>query len=180
MNLESENRTKLQEFFAEEYRSLKVYVKSRIRDTANRDAEDIIQDVALKLFSGADRYAPINNVAGFVYKSIKNRIIDIMRSPKQEEAIEVSQDFVDLEAMLKSAGDHQPSEKVLLKLKTAIQELKPDYRFIILAVDFKGLSYKEISYKTGIPQGTLMSRRHRAMGILYKKIKEESTPRRDH
>ena len=71
MNSESENSKKLQAFFGEEYRSLKIYVNSRIRDTANRNAEDIIQDVALKLFSGADRYAPINNVAGFVYRSVK-------------------------------------------------------------------------------------------------------------
>ena len=171
MSLESENKKKLQAFFAEEYRSLKVYVKSRIRDTANRDAEDIIQDVALKLFSGADRYAPINNVAGFVYKSIKNNIIDIMRSPKHREPIEVSAEFSEIENLLKSNAEHLPSEKMIAILKEAIQELKPDYKFIIIAVDFKGLSYKEISFKTGISQGTLMSRRHRAMGILYKKIK---------
>jgi len=171
MSSESENKKKLQEFFAEEYRSLKVYVKSRIRDTANRDAEDIIQDVALKLFTGADRYAPINNVAGFVYKSIRNNIIDIMRSPKHKEQIEVATEFSEIEALLKSASDDRPSEEMIAILKEAIQELKPEYKFIIITVDFKGLSYKEISYKTGISQGTLMSRRHRAMGILYKKIK---------
>ena len=171
MSLESENRTKLQEFFGEEYRSLKLYVKSRIRDTANRDAEDIIQDVALKLFTGADRYAPINNVAGFVYKSIRNSIIDIMRSPKQAEPVEVDNEFSDLADMLNTATDKHASEKMITLLKESIQELKPEYRYIIIAVDFKGHSYKEISHKTGIPQGTLMSRRHRAMGILYKKIK---------
>lgn len=171
MSLESENKKKLQTFFAEEYRSLKLYVKSRIRDTANRDAEDIIQDVALKLFTGADRYAPINNVAGFVYKSIRNSIIDIMRNPRHKESLEVSTAFSDLEHLLKSNSDDRPSEEIFAILKEAIQELKPDYKFIIIAVDFKGLSYKEISYKTGISQGTLMSRRHRAMGILYKKIK---------
>ena len=74
MNQKSENNKKLKDFFGEEYQSLKVYVNSRIKATASRDAEDIIQDVALKLFAGADRYSPINNVAGFVYNSIKNKI----------------------------------------------------------------------------------------------------------
>ncbi len=174
MSLESENRIKLKEFFGDEYRSLKLYVKSRIQDTANRDAEDIIQDVALKLFSGADRYAPINNVAGFVYKSIRNSIIDIMRSPKQTQPIEVSREFSDLADMLNSTTDYQSSEKTIALLKKSIHELKPEYRYIIIAVDFKGLSYREISHNTGVPQGTLMSRRHRALGILYKKIKEKS------
>ena len=83
MTSESENNKKLKEFFGKEYHSLKAYVNSKIKASVNRDAEDIIQDVALKLFSGADRYSPINNVAGFVYHSIKNKIIDIMRMNKQ-------------------------------------------------------------------------------------------------
>lgn len=59
------------------------------------------------------------------------------------------------------------------QLKTAIMELKPPYRDIILAVDFEGYSYREISEETGIPEGTLMSRRHRAMGILLKKLEHK-------
>ena len=174
MSLQSENRTKLQAFFSEEYRSLKTFVKTRISDTANRDADDIIQDVALKLFSGADRYAPINNVAGFVYKSVKNSIIDIMRSPKKVALEEINQEFSDLTELLNYSGNHESLEKMIALLKNSIRDLKPDYQFVIIAIDFKGHSYKEISLKTGIPQGTLMSRRHRAMGILYKKLKTES------
>lgn len=56
------------------------------------------------------------------------------------------------------------------KLKIAISELKPVYRDIIIAVDFENYSYKEIASETGIPQGTLMSRRHRALSILLKSI----------
>ena len=66
--MESENTKKLKDFFGREYLSLKRYINTRISDTVNRNAEDIIQDVALKLFAGADRYGPINNVASFVYR----------------------------------------------------------------------------------------------------------------
>ena len=47
-----------------------------------RRAEDIVQDVALRLFSKAVDYSPINNIGGFVYSSIRNRIIDLMRTKK--------------------------------------------------------------------------------------------------
>ncbi len=173
MNLESENRKKLKDFFGEEYRSLKIYVNSRIQDTANRSAEDIIQDVALKLFSGADRYAPINNVAGFVYRSIKNKIIDIMRTNKQPDIIENNSDFLNLGEVLDQSTDNHTPEKLIVVLKNCIDELKPEYRNIIVAIDFEGSSYNEISNETGIPIGTLMSRRHRAIGILYKKLESE-------
>ena len=85
MNHQSENNKKLNAFFSEEYASLKTYVSSNIKASINRDAEDIIQDVALKLFAGADRYSPINNVAGFVYRALKNKVIDVMRSSKKKQ-----------------------------------------------------------------------------------------------
>lgn len=173
MSLESDNNKKLKDFFGREYQSLKVFVNTKIRDTANRNAEDIIQDVALKLFSGADRYAPINNVAGFVYASIRNRIIDIMRKPKKVEPITINSEFSEIAEMLQQSADDPISEEMIALLKHCIKQLNPPYRDIIIAVDIEGYSYKEISKETGIPQGTLMSRRHRAIGILYKKIELE-------
>lgn len=173
MSLESDNNKKLKDFFGREYQSLKVFVNTKIRDTANRNAEDIIQDVALKLFSGADRYAPINNVAGFVYASIRNRIIDIMRKPKKVEPITIDSEFSEIAEMLQQSADDPISEEMIALLKHCIKQLSPPYRDIIIAVDIEGYSYKEISNETGIPQGTLMSRRHRAIGILYKKIEVE-------
>lgn len=173
MSLETENRKKLKDFFGVEYRSLKNYVNSRIKDSANRDAEDILQDVALKLFSGADRYAPINNVAGFVYRSIKNKIVDVRRSSKLSFVEEIDHEFSDLSDMLHQNGDNQPSEEMIAALKRSLDQLKPHYREIIIAVDFEGYSYNEISKETDIPIGTLMSRRHRAIGILYNKLETE-------
>jgi len=171
--LESENSKKLKDFFGREYQSLKIYVNTKISDTANRDAEDIIQDVALKLFSGADRYAPINNVAGFVYRSIKNKIIDIMRTSKKADALDLDDDTLELAEVFQQSVDDFTSEEKIRVLKNCIQKLKPAYRDIIIAVDFEGYSYKEISTETGIPEGTLMSRRHRAIGILYNTIELE-------
>lgn len=178
MTSESENNKKLKEFFDKEYHSLKVYVNSKIKASVNRDAEDIIQDVALKLFSGADRYSPINNVAGFVYHSIKNKIIDIMRKKKRvisHEAVNEAK-LIEFTEILYDKPDNSYSEQMKDELKKTILSLKPHYRDIIIAIDFKGYTYNEISLETGIPEGTLMSRRHRAISLLYKKLetKKES------
>jgi RNA polymerase sigma-70 factor (ECF subfamily) len=174
MTSESENNKKLKDFFAEEYQSLKSYVNYRIQSNVNRDAEDIIQDVALKLFSSADRYAPINNVAGFVYRSIRNKIIDVMRASKRtsayddndikaSESIEETQD-------LETVYDSDDLKKQLHEL---VFNLKKDYKDIIIAYDFQGYSYKEISQSTGISEGTLMSRRHRAIAMLHQQIEHK-------
>ena len=46
MSPENNNQLKITAFFQEEYQSLKGYVKSKIDDTTDRDAEDIIQEAA--------------------------------------------------------------------------------------------------------------------------------------
>lgn len=173
MNSEIENNNKLKAFFNKEYHLLKVFVKSRITDAADRDAEDIIQDVALKLLS-RNNSSPINNVAGFVYNSIKNMIIDSMRTKKQrvDTYDEIEKKLLDFTELFYGKSDNSYSEKMKNELKRTIANLKPHYREIIIAIDFEGYTYKELSFKTGIPEGTLMSRRHRALSILNKQLKK--------
>lgn len=170
-----ENYNNLTAFFNEEYHSLRGYVQSRIKDTSERDAEDIVQDVALRLFSKADDISSINNVAAFVYNSIRNRIIDVRRTKKERayDAEDIDTKWAEFAELFYGDADNSYSENLINELKRAIQKLKPDYQKIIVAVDFEGYSYREISERTGISQGTLMSRRHRAMSVLAKNLELE-------
>ena len=176
MTPKSDNNKKLKDFFDKEYHSLKGYVGSKLKESINRNAEDIIQDVALKLFTSADRYSPINNVAGFVYNAVKNKIIDVMRANSRPSIPHESQNELKLtefaQLLYENTNDYYP-EQMKKELKKAIISLKPDYKNIIIAVDFEGYTYKEIALETGVPVGTLMSRRHRAISLLYKKLKTQ-------
>ncbi|SHI56649.1 RNA polymerase sigma factor [Pseudozobellia thermophila] len=174
MSSETDNYNKLASFFSEEYRSLKVYAQSRIDDTVDRDAEDIVQEVAVNIFSRASTTLPIENIAGFVYRSIRNKVVDIMRNKKKVR------DHNDPEKLITNLGEHlyEETEQVFSdqmadELKTAIANLKPAYREIIVAIDLEGYTYKEIALETGIPEGTLMSRRHRALSLLFKALEKK-------
>ena len=172
MPTNSENQKNLKSFFDDEYHALKSYAKSRIDDTADRDAGDIVQDVALKLFSRADSLSPIDNIAGFVYNSIRNRVIDIMRKKKNETSLEEDMEhrFIEFTEMLSIKSANEYSDEMIIELKKSIQNLKPAYRNIIWSIDFEGHTYSELSRKMNIPLGTLMSRRHRALSILLKDL----------
>lgn len=173
MTTNKNNEKELKSFFNKEYHNLKAYVHSKIENDADRDAEDIIQDVALKIFSRKE-VVPINNVAGFVYHSIKNRIIDSMRKKRLSRAEEdLENQLSDFAEQFYSASDNLYSDALKTALKEAIFSLKPPYRDIILTIDVEGYTYREISEETGIPEGTLMSRRHRAISQLYKKLKTQ-------
>ncbi|MDC6383786.1 RNA polymerase sigma factor [Flagellimonas taeanensis] len=168
----TENRNNLSTFFNEEYSSLRSYVQSKIRDTSERDAEDIVQDVALRIFSRADDAVPINNIGGFVYNAIRNRIIDIMRGKKEKKlpSEDIDRQWQEFAELFYGNADNSYSPEMEVALKKAITDLKPMYRDIVVAIDFEGYTYKELADRTGIPQGTLMSRRHRAMSELSKSL----------
>ena len=164
--------TNLSDFFREEYQALRGYVRSRIRDTTESEAEDIIQDVALRIFSRPEDALPINNIPGFVYNAIKNKIIDVMRTKKERLYDETALDklWTEFTELFYGGEEYAYPEHLKARLKEAIMELKPEYRDIVIAVDFEGYTYREISGETGISPGTLMSRRHRAMSQLLKNL----------
>ncbi len=166
------NHNNLNVFFKDEYHSLKVFTKSRIDDATDRDAEDIIQDVALKILSRPSNLSPIDNIAGFVYNSIRNKIVDLMRSKKREISAEEEMEnkLLEFTELFYGSSDNSYSEEMKIELKKAILNLKTDYKNIVRAIDFEGYTYRELSIKTGIPEGTLMSRRHRAIAILFKEL----------
>lgn len=142
----------LNKFFKEEYSSLKGYVRSKIEHTTESDAEDIIQDVALRIFSRPTEALPITNIGGFVYSAIRNKIIDVMRIRKEriydEKTLE--QLWTEFADIFYAGSSQEYSEELKRLLKEAILKLKPAYRDIIVAVDFEGYSYREISEETGM------------------------------
>lgn len=147
-------------------------MQSKIRDTSERDAEDIVQDVALRIFSRADDAMPINNIGGFVYNAIRNRITDIMRGKKERKlpSEDIDQQWQEFAELFYGDADNSYSPEMETALKKAVTDLKPMYRDIVIAIDFEGYTYKELAERTGIPSGTLMSRRHRAMSELSKSL----------
>lgn len=172
---DTENYTRLKTFFNHEYNSLKAYAKSRIDDTADRDAEDIVQEVALKLFSRAESLSPIENVAGFVYNSLRNKIVDLLRTKKRGGHVEDDMEtrLIEFTELFYGKSANSYSETMKNELKRAIGQLKPNYRDIIVAIDFEGFTYKEVAHSTNIPIGTLMSRRHRALSLLFKALESQ-------
>lgn len=163
-----DNYRNLSAFFREEYEALNGFVRSRLEDSADQEAEDIVQDVALRLFSRADDVGRINNIAGYVYHAIKNRIVDTHRTRKKNtyDENELRARWMEFAELFYSDSGETLSEDAATRLREAIAALRPEYRQVIMAIDFGGNTYRELGERLGISPGTLMSRRHRALAIL--------------
>jgi len=98
--MDQETKTEATGFFREEYSKLKNYIRGYISDKPDWDAEDIIQDVALNLFSRVDFETSVENLTGYIYRAIRNKIIDLQRNKnrkKQSPMEEIKEHYLDWE-----------------------------------------------------------------------------------
>ena len=173
--MEERIRLKLAEFLRTERSKLIRYVRYLIDDASDRDGEDIIQDVMLNIFNLADISIPIDNLAAYIYRSLKNRVIDIFKK-KKYESISFHEKYNENSLSLKDIlHDYRYDTAKELEKKevrdiifSAIDSLDKEYKEIFILTEFGGKSFKEISEEFKIPIGTLLSRKSRAI----KKIKE--------
>jgi RNA polymerase sigma factor (sigma-70 family) len=171
---------------AEYQPQLKSFIRSRV---ANReDAEDILQDVFYQLLRTVNTAMnPIEQVSAWLYRVARNTIINHAAKKREEEmpafhnyeadTVEMLEDFS--EALFSDDDNASPSPEteymrsmVWAELESALAELPPEQREIYELTEINDLPVKEISKATGVPVGTLLSRKHYAVLHLRNRMKE--------
>ena len=158
----------LTEIFSKEFNRLKSYVNKFIKEYGALEAEDIIQDVALNIFSKPDFDSRIENTLAFVYRSIKNKIIDNYRSKKNTISLDNDETYFELEDGNYDAGIELEKKEEIQFLLEAMELLSEKQKQIIIETEFEGRSFAELSEEWNMPIGTLLNRKHRAMANLQK------------
>ena len=161
------------DYFKRERGRLVGYVRSLIDDAADRESEDIVQDVVLGLFEKADVSAPIENFAAYVYQSLRNRIVDVFRRRRRQENLDAEMPgdtglvLADLLADMNYDVDREMDRREINRdLNTAISMLDENHRTIVVATELQGRTFKELSGEWKVPIGTLLARKSRAMQKL--------------
>jgi len=146
---------------ATEWTRLVGYVRAWISDTAERDAEDVVQDVIERLFERADVTEPVADLTAYLYRSLRNKVIDLYRKPKR--AVELPEDLSDIRFEASAEMDREEARETLFE---AIDELPPAQREVLVATELEGRSFKELAEEWETPIGTLLARKHRAIRAL--------------
>lgn len=131
------------------------------------DAQDLVQDVLLKLYPQNDRLADVENVAAWLARVLYRQFIDNKRryAARNLRIIshhEYSADPDQAPALQDSTEALVDSELNISRLQKALESLSEDHRLIIILHDVEGYSLPEVAEITGIRMGTLKSRRQRA------------------
>ncbi len=150
------------------------FVRSLLKETADMDAEDVVQDVLLSLLEKTDVTEPLENMAAYVYRSLKNRVIDYIRTRKSNLSLDSGPDeesgkFIELLCDLKpNALEELQTEQGREELFEALEQLSDIEKQVIISHELEGIPFKELAQIWEVPLNTLLSHKSRAM----KKLKE--------
>jgi RNA polymerase sigma factor (sigma-70 family) len=151
---------KITAFLSHERERLIGFVRRIIDDTAERDAEDIVQDVILNIFNRADITIPIDNLAAYVYRSLRNRVIDYLRKRR---------DMSDILPDPRYDPDRgEIGMDIRRRLFQSLAELSEEQRAVIIATELEGRTFQELSDEWAVPLGTLLARKSRALRKMRK------------
>jgi RNA polymerase sigma-70 factor (ECF subfamily) len=137
------------------------------------EAEDLTQEVFVKVYRTLDRYREADGPFGAWLMAVaRNHAIDHYRRRKQE-MLRRSEDPLVLEQM-PARGEHpvaglERDERVRL-VHRGLRALPPELRVPLILCDLQGLPYDEIAKSLQVPLGTVKSRINRARLELAKRL----------
>ena len=153
-----------------EQHSARVY-RLAYRLTGDRhDAEDLTQEVFVRVFRSLSSYTP-GTFEGWLHRITTNLFLDQARRRAK----------IRFDAFADGAETRIPSRAVtpdfaVLEgifdddVENALAALPPDFRAAVVLCDIEGLSYEEIADVLGLKLGTVRSRIHRGRAMLRKAL----------
>src|SRR4051812_26690190 len=145
-------------------------------------AEDLTQDVFLKLFKSLDTFDRRANFQTWLISVSRNLCIDHYRSVRKErETVNREVDPADLSppAPEKSAYALLEQRDRVDLLRRALENLAPTLRTAVMLRDIQELTYQEIADRLHLPEGTVKSRINRGRTELARqiqKLREQQDP----
>jgi RNA polymerase sigma factor (sigma-70 family) len=133
-------------------------------------AQDVVQEAFLKVFRSIEKFQFRSSFKSWLYRVAVNEAITLLRRRKVKEDLDPTPDSQRAQSAV-GARDWQPEEAALeseerAALRSAIGQLDPVHRTVVVLKYFHEFSDTEIAAVIGCPAGTVKSRLHRARELL--------------
>ncbi|MCO5966961.1 MULTISPECIES: RNA polymerase sigma factor SigE [Actinoallomurus] len=146
--------------------SARVY-RLAYRLTGNQhDAEDLTQEVFVRVFRSLSNYTP-GTFEGWLHRITTNLFLDMVRRRQRIRFEGLADDAAErLRGREPSPAQAYEDRHFDDDIQTALDALAPEYRAAVVLCDIEGLSYEEIAATLGVKMGTVRSRIHRGRAQL--------------
>ncbi|HVB23525.1 MAG TPA: RNA polymerase sigma factor SigZ [Ktedonobacteraceae bacterium] len=135
--------------------NLKQFILKRVVDEDN--AEDILQDVFVKIHTRIHTLRDEEKLQGWIYQIARNAIYDYYRAQRDTLALPDSDMFIAEETLSDSA-----IEELLPCIREMVESLPAEYQQALILTEYDGLSQKELAARLGISYSGAKSRVQRA------------------
>ena len=145
--------------------SARVY-RLAYRLTGNRhDAEDLTQEVFVRVFRSLSTYTP-GTFEGWLHRITTNLFLDMVRRRAKIRFDALPDDAERIAGRERSPQQAYDEDHFDYDVQAALDALPPDFRAAVVLCDLEGLPYDEIAATLGIKVGTVRSRIHRGRSLL--------------
>lgn len=141
------------------YNHLKKYLIGKIKD--NELAEDIVQEVMLKVVTAHQKNVTVKNLKAWLYQIARNTLVDYYR--KNANRILENKDFIDEMLFYLQEDSFSPGDYLIPMINLLPQE----YSNPLLLSDIEYLPQAEIAEKIGLSLSATKMRIQRARIMLY-------------
>ncbi len=140
------------------------------------DAEDLVQDVLLKLYPRLKEMQAIEKLGPWLARVLYRHFVDKLRSKQRaplqlvgDDEAQIIEDYSE-----PSPGPAGSKERALLQsqLQDSLSQLNEDQRILVILHDVEGYTLQEIHTMYDVSIGTLKSRLNRARGRLRELLKK--------
>lgn len=129
--------------------------------------KDAIQDIFIKIHSTRLKLSYIENPTSFLFRSFKNRLIDLSRRSKNEMNFDISQSSFTIDiTVLDTILDIERADILKYKVESMLSKLSDTQREAIYLRYIHEMEYSEISKKLNIKQDSARKLIHRAITSL--------------
>jgi RNA polymerase sigma-70 factor, ECF subfamily len=151
-----------QEMWQHIHNGLRSFIVKRVANEA--EADDIVQDVWLKMQRGLGGLKDQNRLISWIYQIARHAIIDHYRAPDRRREMPAGL-AADLEAYQSSSSRQTvPEDSGQLRtelagcLRPMIEQLSEDYRQAVTLVDLEGFTQQEAATQLGLSLSGMKSR----------------------
>jgi len=140
---------------------------SRVITHSDEIAEEVVNDVFVKLWSNRYKINEIKNLTVYLYIAVKNRSLNEL-SRKAKELVNTPFDYFDIELQESPDNPHElmVTAEIMHRMQKAIDALPPRCKMIFKLIREDGLKYKEVAEILNISVNTIDVQ----MAIAVKKI----------
>lgn len=124
------------------------------------DAEDITQEVFIRVFRSLDRFEP-GSFYGWLHRITTNVFLDMARRRSRVRINPIGEETAEMPSEAPTPEQALADASLDPDLQAALDDLAPEYRAAVVLCDVGGLTYDEVGAALGIKIGTVRSRIHR-------------------